>query len=328
MPRARQMTWMESGGDPHRRRPTTRRGGDRHATALAVAVSLAVGVAAQQPPRFHAEARLVVLHVTVTNGRGGLVTNLDRDAFRVYEDGRPQPIALFRSDDVPASLGLVIDNSGSMRLLRAKVEAAALAFVRASNPLDDVFVVNFADKPRIDVPFTHDVRALETGVARVDAIGGTAMRDAMVMAECYLRDHASHDRRAMLVITDGHDNASQVSMAQLRKVVEQTGAVIFAVSLVRESDSAAVRTDGDELEHLTELTGGGVDHVASMHDIERVVLDIAHQIRSQYTIAYMPANQALDGSYRTVRVQVSRPGGLTARTRPGYWASAVPSVIP
>ena len=103
---------------------------------------------------------------------------------------------------------------------------------------------------------------------------------------------------------------------------------MFAVGLVDESDSAAVRTGSDDLEQLAELTGGGVDYVASMHDVDSIVLDIAHRIRSQYTIAYTPANQALDGSYRTVRVKVSRPGGLTVRTRPGYWASAVPSVIP
>ena len=313
---------------PHRRTPTTSKGIDhrfaRHAAALAIVVCLVVGVAARQAPKFHAETRLVVLHVTVTNGHGELITNLDRGAFSVYEDGRPQPLTLFLRDDVPISLGLIIDNSGSMRSLRERVEAAALVFVRASNSMDDVFVLNFADKPRIDVPFTNDVRVLEKGVTRVDSIGGTAMRDAIMMAENYLHEHASHDRRGLLVITDGKDNASRASMAQLRQVVDRTGAVIFAVSLVSESDSAATRKAGDELEHLTELTGGGVHYVTSLHDIEGVVLDIAHKIRSQYTMAYTPANQALDGSFRAVRVKVARPGGLTARTRPGYWATPSP----
>ncbi len=185
-------------------------------TALVAAACLAVSLAAPQSPAFHAEARLVVLQVTVTNGHGERVTNLDRGSFAVFEDGRPQPITLFRSDDVPTSLGLIIDNSGSMRALRPRVEAAALAFVRASHPLDEVFVLNFADTPRIDVPFTHDVRVLEAGVIRVDAIGGTAMRDALVVAERYLRDHATHERRALLVITDGNDNASTVSTSECR----------------------------------------------------------------------------------------------------------------
>lgn len=120
----------------------------------ALAAWLVATPAAEQPPTFHAETRLVVLQATVKNSQGALVTSLDRGAFTVYENGRRQTISLFRRDDVPVSLGLVIDNSGSMRSLRANVEAAALAFVRASNPMDDVFVLNFADKPRIDVPFT------------------------------------------------------------------------------------------------------------------------------------------------------------------------------
>ena len=297
----------------------------RHCAAvLAVAVSLVVGVAAQPPATFHAETRLVVLHVLVTNGRGELVTNLDRGAFSVYEDGRRQSIALFRRDDVPASLGLIIDNSGSMRSVRASVEAAALAFVRASNPLDEVFVLNFADQPRIDVPFTNDVHVLEAGISRVDSIGGTAMRDAIVIAERYLRDRATRDRRALLVITDGNDNASTVSRAQLRKVIEQSGSVIYAVRLVGQSPSEEDRSGDGELDHVTALAGGDVHYVASMSDVDSAVLEIAHQIRNEYTIAYTPANQALDGSYRAVRVKVTRPGGLNARTRPGYWATPLP----
>ena len=293
---------------------------------LAVAVSLVVGVAGQPPATFRAETRLVVLHVLVTNGRGELVTNLDRGAFSVYEDGRRQSITLFRRDDVATSLGLIIDNSASMRPVRASVEAAALAFVHASNPLDEVFVLNFADEPRIDVPFTNDVHVLESGIARVDSIGGTAMRDAILTAERYLRDRATRDRRALLVITDGNDNASTVSTAQLRKVVEQSGSVIYAVKLVRESPSGEDRSGEGELDRLTELTGGDVHYVASMSDVKSAVLEIAHQIRNEYTIAYTPANQALDGSYRAVRVKVTRPGGLNARTRPGYWATPLPVV--
>jgi Ca-activated chloride channel homolog len=288
-------------------------------TGLAAATCLAVTLAAQQPPAFHAEARLVVLRVTVTNGHGERVPNLDRRSFAVFEDGREQPITLFRSDDVPTSLGLIIDNSGSMRSLRPRVEAAALAFVRASNPLDEVFVLNFADTPRIDVPFTNDVRVLEAGVTRVDAIGGTAMRDALLAAERYLREHATHDRQALFVITDGNDNASTLSTSECRQLVERSGAAIYAVLLVRDTSSADAR--GYELDRLAEVSGGIAKHIAATSNIEQVAQEIAHRIRNEYTIAYTPANQALDGSYRAVRVKVTRPGGLTARTRPGYWAT-------
>lgn len=287
----------------------------------AIGVCLLAGVAAQQAPMYHAETRLVVLHVTVTDSHGGVVTNLDRRAFSVYEDGRRQPITLFRRDDVPVSLGLIIDHSASMRPLRASVEAAALAFVRASNPLDEVFVLNFADTPRIDVPFTSDVHVLEAGVTRVDSIGGTALRDAIQVAERYLRDHATRDRRALLIVTDGVDNASAVSTVQLRKVVEQSGAAIFAIGVDHDKPSSAERRGDEELERLAERTGGVMRHVTSTSDLNRVVLEIAHQIRNEYTIAYTPANQALDGSYRAVRVKVTGPRGLNARTRPGYWAT-------
>src|SRR5207302_586002 len=151
------------------------------------------------------ETRLVVLYATVRNERGEVVTNLDRGAFTVLENGRRQPIALFRRDDIPVSLGLLIDNSGSMRRKRERVEAAALALVRASNPQDEVFVMNFADKPHLDVALTTDLRLLEAGIARLDSIGGTAMRDAVDVGGRYLSEHAARDRRVLVIVTDGND---------------------------------------------------------------------------------------------------------------------------
>src|SRR4029077_10121514 len=157
---------------------------------VAIALLTPLGIFAQQPA-FRADTRLVVVHATVRNARGELVTSLGRNAFTVYENGKRQPITLFRRDDIPVSLGLLIDNSGSMRTLRSKVEAAALALARASNHQDEIFVLNFNDKARIDVPFTSDVAVLEAGIARVDSIGGTAMRDAIEMAQTYLNAHGA-----------------------------------------------------------------------------------------------------------------------------------------
>ena len=299
----------------------------RLAVAMAIAVIIPLTtVEGQQVPSFRAETRLVVLHATVKDRRGEQLTNLDRSAFTVFENGRRQPIAFFRRDDVPVSLGLVIDNSGSMRSLRAKVEEAALTFVRASNPLDDVFVLNFADEAHVDVPLTSDVRVLEAGIARVDSIGGTAMRDAVVMAEGYLRQHASHDRRVLLVITDGNDNASAASIDQLRKTIEHSETAVFAVGLFR--DSAPSTGHGrKELDYLTKLTGGVAYYPTSIDQIDSVVLEIARQIRNEYTIAYAPVNQAFDGTYRAIRLEVTGPGGSSVRTRPGYWATPTP-VLP
>lgn len=293
-----------------------------YARCTLAALLLHVGIVEAQAPVFRAEARLVVLHATVTNGRGDLVTNLDQQAFSVFENGKRQPITLFRRDDVPVSLGLLIDNSGSMRWLRAKVEAAALAFARASNPQDEMFVLNFADRARLDVPMTSDLRVLEAGIARVDSIGGTAMRDAVEMAEGYLRDHARQDRRVLLVITDGNDNASTTTVNQVREQAERTETVIDAIGLFNEQDTAQASAGRRELKELTGRTGGVADFPTSVEQIESVAIALAHQIRNQYTIAYSPLNQTLDGSYRAIHVTVRGPESYTIQTRPGYRATA------
>jgi Ca-activated chloride channel family protein len=274
-----------------------------------------------QTPGFRSETRLVVLHATVKNGRGELVTNLSRESFTVYENGKRQPISLFRRDDIPVSLGLIIDNSGSMRSLRSKVEAASLAFARASNPADEIFVINFADKPRLDVPFTSDIARLEAGIGRLDSIGGTAMRDAVDLAERYEIDHAARDRKALIVVTDGNDNASMVAMDQIHQQAEQHDIVIHSIGLLHDQASSSEKRARHELDDLTTRTGGVAYYPTTIDDIDGVVVDLARQIRNQYTIAYAPLNQALDGSYRTIRVVAAGPERLSVRTRAGYRAT-------
>lgn len=271
---------------------------------------------------------MVVLQATVVNRHGELVTNLERDAFRVREDGKPQAIALFGRDDVPVSLGILIDNSGSMRSKRQKVEAAALAFVRASNPQDEVFVMNFADEPHLDVPLTTDIHQLEAGIARADAIGGTAMRDAVTAAVDYLTAHATKDRRALLVVTDGQDNASVAPMNVVRRKIERSNTVVFAIGLLADEGVAQASKARSELEECAVPSGGRALFPEQLDDIHATVLEIAHQLRSQYTIAYAPRNQALDGTYRRVDVDVRDHGRLTVRTRAGYMASAETAVVP
>ena len=209
-----------------------------YAVAFAVQATLTAG----QSPSFRTETRLVVLHATVLNDRGERVTNLDQRAFTVYENGKRQPIALFRRDDIPISVGLLIDNSGSMRPLRSRVEAAALAFARASNPQDELFVLNFADRVRVDVPMTSDLYVLEAGIGRADSIGGTALRDAVQTGELYLRDHAKWDRRVLLIITDGYDNASDTTIDQIRRQAGQTDTTIEAIGLFGGDDQGKIRT--------------------------------------------------------------------------------------
>jgi Ca-activated chloride channel family protein len=288
---------------------------------VAIALLPLLAIRAQQPP-FRAETRLVVLHATVRNARGELVTTLERGAFTVYENGKRQPITLFRRDDIPVSLGLLIDNSGSMRPLRTKVEAAALALARASNPQDEIFVLNFNDKARIDVPLTSDVGVLEAGIARVDSIGGTAMRDAIDMAQTYLGEHGTRDRKVLLVITDGIDNASVVTRDRVEKQAEEHDTVIFAVGLFGDAERA--RQGRHELDQLADRTGGMAYYPAGVEAIGPVALEIARQIRNQYTIAYAPLNQTLDGTYRAIRVAVSGSEHVSVRARAGYRATPRP----
>jgi VWFA-related protein len=294
--------------------------------ALCAFLWLQSGAVAGQAPPFRAEIRLVRLQATVTNSHNELVTNLDQRQFTVQENGKRQSITIFRRDDVPISLGLLIDNSGSMRPLRQKVEAAALAFARASNPDDEIFVINFADKIHLDVPMTGDLNVLEAGIGRVDSIGGTALRDAVDSAERYLGEHATRERRILLVITDGKDNASIASPERIRQHAEQSQTTIHAIGLFKEQENGGAGRH--ELTEMTERTGGMVYFPASVEQVEAVAVNLAHQIRNQYTIGYAPLNQALDGSYRSIHVSVSGDH-YTVHTRSGYRAvPAVPSVKP
>src|SRR6478672_291820 len=232
------------------------------------ALLLLAAVATLQAPTFRADTRLVVLHVSVRNARGEMVTTLNRDAFAVYENGKRQPISVFRRDDIPVSVGLLIDNSGSMRSVRPAVEAAALAFANASHPDDELFVVNFADKARLDVPFTSDRALLERSIARVDAVGGTAMRDAVEVAERYLQDCGKKDRRALLIITDGNDNASTASLDQIARAAEQREVVIYAIGVLGHEDPAAAKRSRKALDQLAERSGGLSYYPSSVDQVQ------------------------------------------------------------
>ena len=287
------------------------------------AIASAMWSTSIQQPSFKAETRLVVVRATVHNTRGAEVTDLDRDAFTVYENGKRQPIALFRRDDVPVSIAILIDNSGSMRPLRARVERASLAFVQASNPLDETCVINFADKPHVDVPLTSSLAALTAGIGRVDSIGGTALRDAVAMAESYLNDRASRDRRVLLVVTDGRDNASETTVKAIDTLARQHDTAVYGIGLFALADSSQAKDGRRELDALTRPTGGVAAYPGTPDEIDETALDLARQIRRQYTIAYAPINQALDGTYRRIRVEARGTEPLTVRTRVGYVAAGI-----
>jgi Ca-activated chloride channel homolog len=288
---------------------------------VAVLQPLVLAAGGQAPPVFRAEIGLVVVHATVRNQHRQLVTDLASRAFTVYENGTPQTITLFRQGDVPVSLGLLIDNSRSMRGQREAAEAAALAALRSSRPPDETFVMNFADRAAVDVSFTGDVHALEAGVHRNDSIGGTALRDAIAAAQEYLGQHASQERKALIVITDGNDNASTMTEEDLEKTTEQQGIAVYAIGLLNRDDPAKARHGREALERLAESSGGVAYCPPAPEQAPGAMVDVARQVRHVYTIGYAPLAQALDGSYRKLRVVAKGRERLWVKTRPGYRAA-------
>jgi Ca-activated chloride channel family protein len=277
--------------------------------------------AAQDTPIIRVDTRLVVLPVSVSEKGGKLITDLTQKAFKVYENGVEQPIKVFKREDVPVSLGIIVDNSGSMKEKRQQVEIASMDLVKASNRQDEVFVVNFNDVAYLDVPMTNDIKALEEGVARIDSRGGTAMRDAISMSIDYLKDNAKRQKKALLVITDGNDNASTLNLEKLVNRARQSEVLVYAIGLLNEEEKREARLAKRALDALTNESGGLAFYPKGVADVDRIALQVAHEIRNQYTIAYSPTVQAMDGSFRQIKVTVTGPGHPQARTRTGYFAT-------
>ena len=274
----------------------------------------------------------MVLNTTVVDKNGRLVTNLDRKAFQVYENGASQEIRIFKREDVPVSLGLVIDNSGSMRDKRAKVEAAALALAKDSNPQDEVFIVNFNDEAFLDNPhgkdFTSDIKEMEDALTRIDSRGGTAMRDAIRMSIDHLKEKAHKDKKVLVVVTDGDDNSSVVSLENLVKTAQQSEVLIYSVGLLSEEERRAAKRAKNALDSLADATGGEAFFPRELTEVSAIAHQVARDIRNQYTLEYSPSNQNMDGSFRQIKVVVSGGSHLTARTRSGYYATPDKGVSP
>jgi VWFA-related protein len=263
----------------------------------------------------------VVLHASVTDKKGKLLTNLKQQSFKIFENGEPQLIKTFRREDVPVSLCLIIDDSGSMSTKRARVEAAALQLVRNSNPQDEVCIVNFNDSAFLDVPFTNDLHKMEQGLARIDSRGGTAMRDAIWSALDYEQKSAKRDKKVLLVITDGNDNASNITLEKLVARSNQQETLIYAIGLFTEEEKHEATKARRALKELTVNTGGLAFYPKEVAEVQALAVEIARDIRNQYTITYSPSIQALDGSYRQIKVTADAPGKPVVRTRSGYYAT-------
>lgn len=264
----------------------------------------------------------VLLNCTVIDEKGELAMDLKPGDFRVWEDGAPQAVASFQHQDVPVSMGILVDNSGSMRDKRTAVDAAALDLVRASNPEDTAFVVNFSDRAYLDQGFTSNVSLLEHGLSRFDSKGTTAIYDAVAASASELAKHAKQPKQVLLIITDGADNASRLTLQEaIRRVQNLAGPVVYTIGLLYGDDLDEARQAREALQDLSNQTGGLAFFPPSLADVGQIAQEVARDIRNQYTIGYHSTRSPLLGGYRTVHVEASAPGykKLIVRTKKGYY---------
>jgi VWFA-related protein len=299
----------------------------RNGTAVIAALlfALPLRAAAQNPPLFSSESDLVVLHATVKDTRGGYISGLTREAFGVVEDGRPQNIQLFSSEDAATTVGLLIDSSGSVLPNRERIIAAAAAFARTIRPGDEIFALAFNDTVEAALPpahpFTSDADVLRAALAgTIRARGQTALFDAVAAGLDYL-ERGRHERRVLVVVSDGGDNASHITFDEVVKRTQASNVVIYTVGLV---DSPYVDHDGNPrlLARLADASGGEAFEPRRADDVDDVLQHIARDIRQSYTLGYVSTNTLRDGAFRRVRLSVKAANQrrLVVRTRGGYVA--------
>jgi Ca-activated chloride channel homolog len=281
----------------------------------------------QAPPAFSTRSELVVLQVTVRERNGAYVEGLEQNAFSVIEDGQPQTVRLFSDADTPATVGMLVDGSASMFASRSLVITGAVTFADASHPRDELFALAFNDdvRPALDpsTPFTRDRAVLLDGLERsVKARGRTALYDAISSGVDYLA-HGSRERKALLVLSDGGDNASRTTQRSAVRKAQASGAVIYTVALM---DEGARDANPRLLAELSDSSGGLAFRPRDPREFAAALRDIARAIRHSYAVAYAPTNAARDGGFRHVRVVVTAPQRrpLVVRTRAGYMAGSSP----
>lgn len=326
------------------------RGGPSRARVLVwllalVTLAVAAGVTAQSSaqtqrgprvgPRGYTisvDVNLVMLYASVRDKAGRRIKELVKENFKVYEDNVEQKTAVFSSLDIPVTMGIVIDDSGSMRDKRPAVAAAALAFVQTSNSQDQVFVVNFNDVFYLDTPgdFASNIEELKAALDKIDSRGGTALYDAGRASLDHLK-LGTHDKKVLLVISDGEDNASRISYDEFFRIAQESDAVIYTIGLLGVEEGSNLfklkgrgnRRAAKVLRKISQATGGAAYFPKSLDEVKSICVQVAEDIRNQYTIGYYPLNTKKDGSFRQIRVEAKkqgRGGRLVVRARTGYYA--------
>ena len=275
---------------------------------------------------FRKQVEEVLLHATVIDDKQHIVTNLAKGDFSVFEDGHPQTITSFQHEDVPVAMGIVVDNSGSMREKRAKVNAAALNLVRSSNPNDEVFIVNFNDEFYLDQDFTSNINKLKEGLEKIEARGGTALYDAVVASADHLKKDSKLEKKVILVVTDGEDNESSETLEQaVRRLQADGGPTVYAIGILEKEEHP--KHAKRALQIMSERTGGIAFFPQTLDEVDAISRTVAHDIRVQYTIGYKPTTPKAQGGYRQVKVEARAHGygKLSVRTKSGYYAGGEPT---
>jgi Ca-activated chloride channel homolog len=283
-----------------------------------------------EAPRIKVEVNLVLVDVSVTDEKDQIVSDLTKDDFHLYEDRIEQPISVFKHEDVPVTVGLLLDASGSMYTKRQKVNAAAVDFMQLSNPNDQVFLIDFADEAylELDKDFTSDVEELREALENVQFRSSTVLYDAVYLALNHIKK-GKYDKKVILLVTDGKDNpgpGKHFAFKQAFDFAVESGAQIYTVGLLDEPPKShffkkGLPKEAEILKELAEATGGKVYFPQSINDIGNVTKEIAHDIRSQYLLGYYPTNTARNGTWRSLQVKVTpKPSSkkLFVRCKRGY----------
>ena len=303
------------------------------ATAILLAGLLAgapTGAQSQRPGRFTItkDVDLVVLHTTVVNKQGQLVTDLDRENFTVKEDGVQQSLSRFLKEAVPVTVGLVLDNSASMAQKREKMMAGVRSFVEVFNREDEFFVVNFNSDYYLDLEgkdFTNSIDEVRTALDRTSTRGQTAIYDTLIASMTHIRG-GTRQKKVLLVISDGVDNASYSTYDTLFEEAQKAEVGLYFVVLpcTRDDEKRDCRKAKRLLRKLADATGGRAYFPETLNEVQILGRQIANDVRNQYVLAYKPANRERDGGFRRVEVKVKASGRkkLEARHRPGYYAKS------
>jgi VWFA-related protein len=276
--------------------------------------------------RLKIDVELVQLPVSVLDKQGLPVRGLQQQHFTVYEDKVLQDISLFKQEDIPLSIGLVIDGSGSMQDKRDRLNTAAMTFVRESNPEDETAIVSFGDEVFLEQEFTRDTRRLSDALSNIAPDGATALYDAVFLAAKHLQQKGSHEKKVLLVISDGADNQSKYSLKQVLKAVGESKVSLYSIGLLTSGYANYGRygeTGKGVLKQLADVSGGASFFPEHINEVEEICKRIAHDLRNQYTIGYRPSNEKQDGSWRRIQVRLNPPQNtpkLKVRTKQGYYA--------